>query len=78
MEKAIRCTVCPWRGTWSDAASVRPPRPSQIPPPMQEVQQAYEERQQAAAQLGTPQPPPCPDCGHHTVLVRMSHKSPVM
>jgi hypothetical protein len=73
MEKTIRCTVCPWRGTWQDAASVRV-RPSDIPPSVQEIQQAYEQKQQDEEQLGGHHPPPCPVCGHHTVVAKL-HRS---
>jgi hypothetical protein len=71
MDKTIRCTVCTWRGSWTDAASQAPPRPSAIPGPLQEVQAAIEEKQQTAQALGQPHPPPCPVCGHHTVVVKL-------
>jgi hypothetical protein len=78
MEKTIRCTVCTWRGPWSDAASVAPPRPSQIPQSLESVQQAIAEKQAAAAQLGSPQPPPCPLCGHLTAIVKLHSTRPMM
>jgi hypothetical protein len=78
MEKTIRCTVCTWRGPWSDAASVAPPRPSQIPQSMEHVQQAIAEKQAVAAQLGAPQPPPCPVCGHITTVVKLHSTRPAM
>ncbi len=76
MDKTIRCTVCTWRGSWTDAASMPPPRPSQIPPPMEEIQHAMEEKAREAAAFGTPSPPPCPVCGHHTVVVKHAHAKP--
>jgi len=77
MDKTIRCSVCTWRGPWSDAASVAPPRPSQIPGPLEVIQQAMEEKQQIARALGdTHAPPPCPVCGHHTVVVHRKSIKP--
>jgi hypothetical protein len=78
MEKTIRCTVCTWRGPWSDASSVAPPRPSAIPQSMEQVDNARAEKQSLAAQLGTPQPPPCPVCGHTTVVVKLHSTRPAM
>ena len=79
MEKTIRCTVCTWRGPWSDAASVAPPRPSQIPQPLESIQNAIEEKQQVARQLGSAHPPPaCPVCGHHTAVVKLHTTKPVV
>jgi hypothetical protein len=71
MEKTIRCTVCTWRGGWSDATSVPPPRPSQIPPPAEQYQNQLDEKQNLQSQFGTPRPPPCPVCGHHTQVVKL-------
>ena len=72
MDKTIRCTVCTWRGSWTDAASVAPPRPSQLPGALESIQAAYEEKQQQEAALGGHgHPPACPVCGHHTQLVKM-------
>ncbi len=76
MDKTIRCTVCTWRGSWTDAASVAPPRPSQIPPSLETVQQAIAEKHAAAAQLGTPTPPSCPVCGHQTTVVKLHSVRP--
>lgn len=79
MDKTIRCTVCTWRGPWSDATSVAPPRPSQIPGPLEAIQSAIEEKQQIARQLGsTHPPPPCPVCGHHTAVVKLHTTKPVV
>ena len=75
MDKTIRCTICTWRGSWTDAASVRPPRPSQIPPGLEQIQHSLEEKQSFDAQLGTPHPPPCPVCGHHTTVVKLHRSS---
>jgi hypothetical protein len=74
MDKSIRCSVCTWRGTWTDAGSIHPPRPSQIPGAMEEVQRALAEKQALDAQMGVPAPPNCPVCGHHTVVVKL-HRS---
>jgi hypothetical protein len=77
MDKTIRCTVCTWRGPWSDAASVSPPRPSQIPQPLEQIQAAIEEKNQIARALGSSHaPPPCPVCGHHTTPVKMHSVKP--
>lgn len=76
MDKTIRCTVCTWRGSWQDAASVPPPRPSQIPPPMEAIQQAMEEKAREVAAFGGHVPPPCPVCGHHTQVVKINHAKP--
>lgn len=65
MDKTVRCTVCTWRGSIEEAAAAPRVRPSVIPPPMQEQQAAYEERQQDATLSGAPKAPPCPQCGHH-------------
>ena len=78
MEKTVRCTVCTWRGPWSDAASVAPPRPSEIPPSMEQMQQAIAEKQALSAQLGVASPPPCPLCGHLTTVVKMHSYKPAM
>ena len=78
MEKTIRCTVCTWRGPWSDAASMPPPRPSQIPQSMEAVQAQIAEKQAVAAQLGAPAPPPCPVCGHLTTVVKLHSTRPAM
>jgi hypothetical protein len=76
MDKTIRCSVCTWRGSWTDAASMPPPRPSQIPGPLEAIQNAMEEKAREAASYGVPQPPPCPLCGHHTTVVKMHHAKP--
>ncbi|MFO0679214.1 MAG: hypothetical protein U0169_21985 [Polyangiaceae bacterium] len=70
MEKLARCTVCTWRGTMEEAALAKPVRPSDIPPPMQEVQEAYAERAEARAIFGEPKFPGCPTCGHHLVMLK--------
>lgn len=66
---SIRCTNCTWRGDKHATASMRPPRPSVVPGQVQEIQQAYAEKEAVNAQLGVAPPPPCPVCGHHTVDV---------
>ena len=70
MDKTIRCTVCTWRGIASEAAAVRV-QPQPLPPQLEELQQAYEMKQAEEEQLGGHRPPPCPQCGHHTVHVKM-------
>jgi hypothetical protein len=69
MEKSLRCTVCTWRGAWSDAEFA--PRVSrlEIPAALEPIQAAYEEQQAANVAFGQPHPPPCPVCGHHTTVV---------
>lgn len=69
MEKSIRCTVCFWRGGWTDAQFAPRKSPSEIPPGVETVQAAYAERHVAATVVGQMPPPPCPSCGHHTVVV---------
>ena len=76
-EKTIRCTVCTWRGAWSDAASMPPPRQSQIPPALEQVQQQIAEKQAVASQLGAHSPPPCPVCGHLTSIVKLHSTRPM-
>jgi hypothetical protein len=71
MEKTIRCTNCPWRGPWEIAESAPRIRASVIPPAEEEIQRAYAEHDEAVASVGTPTPPPCPMCGHHTVGVKL-------
>src|SRR5438309_113887 len=39
IEKNLRCTVCFWRGPWSEAERAPRVRPSDIPPPMQDLQE---------------------------------------
>jgi hypothetical protein len=70
MEKALRCTVCTWRGTWAEAAASRV-QPVALPPTLQEVQHAYEEKQAEEERLGAARVPACPQCGHHTVAVKL-------
>ena len=71
MEKTIRCTVCTWRGPWEVAQSAPRMRASEIAPQLEELQAAYEEHQVESVRAGAEAPPPCPMCGHHTVLVKM-------
>jgi ubiquitin C-terminal hydrolase len=70
MEKALRCTVCTWRGTAAEASAVRV-QPVELPPQLEEVQQAYEEKQLEEEQLGGHRAPACPSCGHHTLAVKL-------
>jgi len=73
MDKTLRCTICTWRGAWAEAASVRV-QPVELPPQLEEIQRAYEEKQVTDEQLGGHRPPSCPQCGHHTLAVHM-HRS---
>jgi hypothetical protein len=70
MEKAIRCTVCTWRGTWAEASATRV-QPVALPPQLEEIQLAYEEKQAEEEQLGGHRIPTCPVCGHHTVPAKL-------
>jgi len=73
MDKTLRCTVCTWRGAWAEAASARV-QPAALPPALEAIQEAYEEKQREEEQLGGHRPPPCPNCGHHLVLAKL-HRS---
>jgi hypothetical protein len=73
MEKSIRCTVCTWRGPESVAESAPRIRASEIPPAIETIQQAYEDRQVESVNYGSHPMPPCPMCGHHTVAVKLHH-----
>jgi hypothetical protein len=66
MDKALRCTVCTWRGTVSEAAAVRV-QPAPLPPALEEIQRAYEEKALEEEHLGGHRTPACPQCGHHTL-----------
>jgi hypothetical protein len=70
MDKSLRCTVCTWRGTWSEAAAVRV-QPAPLPPALEEIQRAYEQKQVEEEHLGGHHPPACPQCGHHTVTSKL-------
>jgi hypothetical protein len=70
MDKSLRCTVCTWRGVWAEAAAGRV-QPTPLDPALEEIQQAYEEKQIEEEQLGSPRTPPCPVCGHHLVPVKL-------
>jgi hypothetical protein len=71
MDKSLRCTVCTWRGTWAEAAAVRV-QPIALPPALDEIQRGYEEKQAEEEHLGGHRPPPCPQCGHHSVPVKLA------
>jgi hypothetical protein len=73
MDKGLRCTVCTWRGAWAEAAAVRV-QPVALPPALEEIQRSYEEKQAEEEQLGGHRLPLCPQCGHHTVTVKL-HRS---
>ena len=70
MDKTLRCTVCTWRGAWAEAAAVRV-QPVPLPPALEEIQYAYEQKQAEEEQLGAHRAPPCPQCGHHTLPVHL-------
>jgi hypothetical protein len=70
MEKALRCTVCTWRGTWAEASAMRV-QPVPLPPQLEELQQGYEEKQAEEEALGGHRIPTCPQCGHHTLPVKL-------
>ncbi len=78
MDKILRCTVCAWRGTVSEANMNRV-QPAELPPQLAEVQQAYEEKQATDEQLsGEPRPPRCPACGHHTLPSKLHRSAAAM
>ena len=77
MDKTLRCTVCTWRGAWAEAAAVRV-HPTPLAPGLEELQRAYEEKQQIVEQLGGHRPPPCPQCGHHTVTVHLKRSHAII
>ena len=70
MDKTLRCTVCTWRGAWAEAAAVRV-QPTALPPGLEEIQHAYEEKQAEEEHLGATRPPACPQCGHHTLHAKL-------
>ncbi len=74
MDKTLRCTVCPWRGAWTEAAAVRV-QPAPLPPALEEIQRGYEEKQAEEEHLGGHRPPCCPQCGNHTVTVKLHRHS---
>lgn len=70
MDKTLRCTVCTWRGAWSDAAYAAPVPPARLPSPLKDIQAAYEQKQAASVRFGMMREPACPRCGHHTITIR--------
>ncbi len=70
MDRTLRCTVCTWRGAWQEAAAVRV-QPAALPPALEELQHAYEEKQAEEEQLTGHRVPACPVCGNHTVSVKL-------
>ena len=71
MEKGIRCTVCTWRGPWEIAESAPRIRAAEVDPVTEELQSAIGERQATMEAVGGHAPPPCPMCGHHTLMVKL-------
>jgi hypothetical protein len=76
MSKLARCTICTWRGTFEEAAALPRVTPSQIPPPLEDLQTAYAERESANIAVGASERPPCPKCGHHLVGVHRPSFAP--
>jgi hypothetical protein len=75
MDKTVRCTICSWRGTASEAAMTRV-QAAELPPQLAELQAAYDEKQaEGEALSGDPRPPRCPVCGNHTVSVKLHRSS---
>ncbi len=70
MDKTLRCTICTWRGSWEEAAAVRV-QPAELPPSLQELQHAYEEKEVEEEHFGGHRRPACPQCGHHTLHVKL-------
>ncbi len=66
MERTIRCTVCTWRGNAAEAELAPRARRSEIPAPMEQLQDAYADMAESRALVGAAHFPPCPQCGHHT------------
>ena len=73
MDKTLRCTICTWRGAWAEAAAVRV-QAAPLPPALAELQHAYEEKAAEEEHLGVPRTPNCPQCGNHTLPVKL-HRS---
>jgi hypothetical protein len=46
-------------------------QPAALPPALEEIQRAYEEKQREEEQLGGHRLPSCPVCGNHTVAVKL-------
>ncbi len=65
----MRCTICLWRGLWADAEDAPKVKPKPLEPHDQAIQDAYEEKEKAAMQVGQPHAPSCPECGHHLLFV---------
>ncbi len=49
-------------------------QPAALPPALEEIERAYEEKQVEAQQLGAERIPNCPVCGHHTLPTKL-HRS---
>ena len=77
MDHTVRCTVCAWRGTTSEAASVRVQRAA-LPPALEEIQRAYEEKAAENEALGVHRTPNCPVCGNHTLPVHLHRHTAAM
>lgn len=70
MEKLLRCTVCTWRGSWTDAEHAPRVEPATLHDSEMRIQAAIEERRSENIRLGAVEEPSCPACGHHTALVK--------
>ncbi len=75
MERTIRCTVCTWRGNAAEAELAPRARRSEIPQPMEELQDAYADAAHARSLVGAQPLPPCPQCGHHTTRAHRRHST---
>jgi hypothetical protein len=74
MDKIVRCTLCPWRGTVAEAAATRV-QAAELPAALADLQRIYEEKQIEEEQLGGHgRLPHCPVCGNHTVHAKL-HRS---
>jgi len=78
MEKVLRCTVCTWRGSWSDALNAPRVTPTSLHDSDMRIQAAHEERRSENIALGAPDVPGCPACGHHNVPVKRKSIRPAM
>jgi hypothetical protein len=53
-------------------------QPAALPAGLEEIQRAYEEKQMEEEQLSGHRPPACPNCGHHTVPVKLHRHQAAM
>ena len=74
--KRLRCSICLWRGTWAEGEDAPRVQPADIDAANQQLQRAYEEKEQSNMKLGQPHMPSCPQCGHHLLIVNRSSVRP--